>query len=86
VSFLLHQHDFWGMVRHNFSDYVLQIGRSVQDREEGLRIHFVNETENFQVIHIIEDFVIPSGAATDILIRVVESTAPGGRSSFSRRA
>jgi len=74
------------MARHNFSEYVLPIGRSVQDREEGLRIHFVNETENFQVIRIIENFAIPSGAETDILIRVVESTAPGGRSSFPRRA
>jgi len=65
---------------------VQQIGRSGRDGEEAICISFFNEADNFQVRQLIEDSVIPSDAAWNIISRVVDSTSPGGHTSFLGRA
>ena len=63
-----------------------QIGRAGRDGEEALCISFFNEADNLQVRRLIEGSVIPMDTAWDIINRVVESSSPGGRTSFLRRA
>jgi len=65
---------------------VQQIGRACRDGEEAICISSFNEADNFQVRQLIEAYVIPSDAAWDIISRAVESTSPGGRTSFLGRA
>jgi len=65
---------------------VQQIGRAGRDGKEAICISFFTEADKFQVRQLIEDSVIPSGAAWDIISRVVESTSPGGCTSFLGRA